>query len=264
MSVTFEVLIKGKSITQYHHEGEFFVEGRPGSEYELKITNKYNKQVIVIVSVDGLSVIDGKLASSDSPSYLVNPHSSIVIPGWMLDSTRVAKFVFGDRKDSYATASTNGAEVNCGVFGVLVYEQKPRITRGFSLSDAYSGMTGAMGSIGGMASPTWTSNSPGYPKASGATINQLSVDSPTVTYSAEIDLSATTNNLGTGFGDAAQFSTREIDVEKGNLIGQIVVQYDDKKGLERRGIDVKSVTYARNPNPFPGGTGCVPPAGWRR
>ena len=102
-----------------------YVEGRAGSDFELKLTNHSDAEVLMIPSVDGLSVIDGKPADQNSKGYIVGAHDSITIPGWTLDDQSVAKFKFADRKKSYAAIHPDTpSEENIGVIGLLVWNKK--------------------------------------------------------------------------------------------------------------------------------------------
>ena len=83
-SCELRVLIKGRPITEFVHEGDTFMEGRGGSEFEIEVRNTTPNRVMAIVSVDGLSVISGTPAGVDSPGYIINGFQTIVIPGLSL------------------------------------------------------------------------------------------------------------------------------------------------------------------------------------
>jgi hypothetical protein len=83
-----------------------YVEGRDGSEFEIEFVNNNAHDVEAILSVDGLSVTDGKPAGSDSTGYMVPARGRVRIPGWTLDSKQVANFFFaGAKGGSYAEQS---------------------------------------------------------------------------------------------------------------------------------------------------------------
>ena len=50
------LLVDGKPIHEYHHEGRVFVEGRSGSEYKIRIKNNSSTRACFVVSVDGLTL----------------------------------------------------------------------------------------------------------------------------------------------------------------------------------------------------------------
>jgi hypothetical protein len=127
-NVTLEILVRGKPVREYKHtDGYTYIEGRKDSEFELRIRNNTSKRILAVPSVDGLSVMDGKPASSDSTGYIVGSYSSITIPGWRLDDSEVAKFLFEDEKRSYAEATGEGG--NQGVISVMVFEEKVKYPR---------------------------------------------------------------------------------------------------------------------------------------
>jgi hypothetical protein len=240
-SCEVRVLIKGRPATEFFHEGQNFMEGRGGSEFEIEVRNVTNKRLMAVVSVDGLSVISGKIAGSESPGYVLNPFQTIVIPGWKLDSNKAAKFEFGARANSYVQA-VEGEATNCGVIGVMVWGEKAPIHNPITTCV----MRGAI--------PKGMSGSV-YASASASSLGGAS---------SESTLSATTNNLGTGFGSATQFNTSSTTFEKEAVVDTLVMYYDDVRGLKARGIVVERPVqrYSTTPNPFPG-IGCTPPPGWK-
>ncbi len=124
-SVELQVFVRGKPVTEYRNQGKVFVEGREGSEFELRVKNNLGHRVLIVPSVDGLSVMDGQEASSQSQGYVLNAYQEMPIPGWRLDNDGVAKFIFEDMKASYAEQVGKGA--NRGVIGLKVFaEKKPK------------------------------------------------------------------------------------------------------------------------------------------
>ena len=122
-----KLLIRGKQITEYEHNGNLFIEGRQGSEFEIEIVNRNNFRIEAVVSVDGLSITDGKDAGTNSAGYLVEANSTVRVPGWKLSNEQVAAFFFSGKKQSYATQST-GSSRNNGVIGAMIFRERPRTT----------------------------------------------------------------------------------------------------------------------------------------
>lgn len=119
------ISINQKIIDIYDHNGQKFVEGRKGSEFEIVFTNNTNVDALAIISVDGLDILDGKPASNESSGYVVSPFQTVSIPGWRLDNENVAKFVFSNTRASYSNRIGHGTK-NVGVIGCLVYRSKER------------------------------------------------------------------------------------------------------------------------------------------
>jgi hypothetical protein len=122
-NIDITVLVRDRAITEYPHNGQTFIEGREGSAYEVKVTNHNNHRVEAVVSVDGLSVIDGKDAGPQSSGYLLDAGESVVIPGWKLNDAQVAAFEFAGKSGSYAAQSTGTAR-NTGVIGVMAFRER--------------------------------------------------------------------------------------------------------------------------------------------
>jgi hypothetical protein len=90
-------------------------------EYEIRVSNHGPRRITAIVSVDGLSVINGRPASEAHPGYIVEPGGSVLIKGWRRDRDTVAAFSFEDRAQSYA--SRVGRPENIGVIGLIAIEE---------------------------------------------------------------------------------------------------------------------------------------------
>jgi hypothetical protein len=278
-NIEINVLIKGKPITEYPHNGQVYVEGRPGSEFEIEVFNHNPHRVEAVVSVDGLSIIDGKDAGPQSSGYLLNAHERVVIPGWKLNDQQVAAFIFTDKSRGYA--SQMGKSRNTGVIGLLAYGEKVKAP--VYIAPTYGSV------LRGTGGPIWGDNiswgsacdsfSPSGLDASmptGPELNRIYTSSSTTrsgtrsgTKSRRITQNAiqtSVNNLGTGFGQAEDFATTQVSFDRGDMLALTTMFYDDARGLRALGIDLSRrarVRETQTPNAFPGLSGCVPPAGWR-
>jgi hypothetical protein len=122
MRVGLEVLVDGRPLRTINHEGRIFVPvPKLGTEYEIRVWSNGPRRVTAIVSVDGLSVMDGKPASAEQPGYIVAPRGDIVIKGWRRDRESVAAFSFEERDKSYANRV--GHPENIGVIGLITIEE---------------------------------------------------------------------------------------------------------------------------------------------
>jgi hypothetical protein len=152
MHVGMEVLVDGMPLPTARHEGKVYLPvPRVGAEYEIRVWNHGPRRVAAVVSVDGLSVVNGRPASEDSPGYLVAPYSSIVIKGWRRNLDAVAAFRFVGRDESYA--GKTGRPENIGVIGLvaieeLVWQPRPGLERADAGSPAATGARAAVGGIG--------------------------------------------------------------------------------------------------------------------
>ncbi len=145
--IELAVLVKGRPITEYNHRGQVFIEGRAESEYEIEIRNNSYGRVEAVLSVDGMSVIDGKAAGVQSSGYLIEARQSIRIPGWTLDKDNVAKFAFSGKGESYATQMTGDARNN-GVIGVMAFAEKSMPPQHYQLTQTtlWNGYNSLVGS----------------------------------------------------------------------------------------------------------------------
>ena len=107
----------------YHSSGKRFVVGRKGSKYSVSVKNNARSRLEVVVSVDGLDVVDGKPASVNKRGYIVAPNQTLEIRGWRSSEAEVASFVFSQVAGSYA-GLRHGDTRNIGVVGLAVFTEK--------------------------------------------------------------------------------------------------------------------------------------------
>ncbi|MGE9268578.1 MAG: hypothetical protein ACQKBY_10810 [Verrucomicrobiales bacterium] len=98
-----------------------YVIGRKGETYRIYLENTSRVPVEVVVSVDGLDVMDGKRASVRKRGYLIAPGKSLEIKGFRKSHSQVAAFTFGSVADSYSQRK-HGTSRDVGVIGLAVYE----------------------------------------------------------------------------------------------------------------------------------------------
>jgi len=292
------IVVNRKPVTEVYHQARTFIEGRKNSNYELFFKNNSSSKVLVIPSVDGLGVIDGKPAGIDSPGFVVNAYGSITIPGWKVDSKKAAKFVFkpqhaeNERDQTYVEA-VGQDETNQGTIGFMVFKEKPvpfnwnwnlyngpptitrRYVKGMS-GESWHGtgsfqanQLNASSAVGANVSNTLGSNSADAPRGIAPSFETQAM------YCADVDQD---KSLGTGFGKATGFNTVETTFERETPTQPqaiFVFYYDSLRGLKRRGVPVERFqkSYKKTQveaNPFPkspgltGSTGCPLPPGWKR
>lgn len=289
-----DVIINGKSVTKYPHEGRVYVEGRRGSEYSLKFRNRSGCRVIAVFSVDGLSVMDGKTARFEDTGYVVEPFSSITIPGWRLSGDDVAKFTFGDQSKSYAKKSGKGA--NVGVIGCVVFYEKQRgwwlklneattimnsrgVSRGLPHETTCDSCTfephdDILYSNSGdhiymndtrSCGPTPIGEDHGEVKTGGGILRSTSCTVTTSSVDFHPESAMRTQELGTEFGKRTAHRVQEVVVEREDKPTVVMeIHYDSRKRLQAMGIDFGAkvqVAKAFPDNSY--GIGCTPPDGWR-
>jgi hypothetical protein len=265
------VMIRGRPVKEVHHRGRTYIEGRSGTEYTLQFRSYERRRVLVIPSVDGLCVIDGKPAGGKSPGFIVEPFAAIEIPGWVVDSGTAAKFEFRPQdargeKTYVEELQKSGARVdigNQGLIGFLVFEEHFTPTLNYtgghmSAKDANiwqgAGFNTDQFSHSNLRGIACSASSVGAVAQSSASLNSMQAPSAP---------------LGTGFGEATDFKTSTGDFKRGRNIGQFVFEYDTLRGLKDRGVPVQFFTGSdklygeRSAFPADVGIGCKPPSGWR-
>lgn len=279
-NVTMTVIINGQSgnfdAREYisPQDRQTYVEGREGSNFSLRLYNGNPFRVLAIPSVDGLSVLDGEEAGEHSSGYILDARQTLDIPGWMVDSSTAAKFFFAGMKaggDQSYVAQVGKDTSNKGVIGLMVFREKNQYTYNAPVRRSIVGNKKGMAPPmrGGFGGPVWSDESyTGF----GATFNAVTGDASMnslVACAAAAPSSMTQSMedetpLGTGFGEATDFSTVKAEFNRGDLLAMLVIYYADARGLKRKGIDV-AAQVVKTPQPFPAmKTGCKTPDGWTK
>jgi hypothetical protein len=113
----------GRFLTGFETGGSNFVTGMSGQRYTIFLKNHSPGRIEVVVSVDGLDVIDGKAASFQKRGYLIDPFGDLEIDGFRTSNNEVAAFRFGSVSESYA-ARKHGNTRNVGVIGVALFHER--------------------------------------------------------------------------------------------------------------------------------------------
>jgi hypothetical protein len=111
-----------------------FIVGRAGDRYSIVVKSHVPARLEIVVSVDGLDVLDGKAASFSKRGYLIEPHGQIEIDGFRQSAEAVAAFRFGSVRDSYAQKK-HGEARNVGVIGVALFHERGSSPASWPLGD---------------------------------------------------------------------------------------------------------------------------------
>jgi hypothetical protein len=244
------ILPKGKTTAdEYYHRGEYWLEGRENSWYNIMLLNHSDFPAKCILSVDGINVITGEPASFDSRGYVIEPYGKTIVSGWMVDNTTGAQFVFDKKSASYAESQGSGD--NAGIIGAAWFRAKRPIPQ--HLYEIQNGIvlwnTNNTMRTHGILSNSVASNS----VASGCCVSQNE---------------QANKSLGTSFGAPVHMPTTVTEFTPESTTPQCVMllKYDNAKNLERMGIRLKSrQNYGAQTQAFPGNSGyCKPPPGWAK
>ncbi len=113
----------GRFLSGFAANGKSFVIGEAGRRYIIVVHNNTDARLEIVLSVDGLDVLDGKAASFNKRGYLVDPRAEVEIDGFRQSVDTVAAFRFGSVRGSYAAQKTGDAR-NVGVIGVAVFNER--------------------------------------------------------------------------------------------------------------------------------------------
>ena len=103
--------------------GRRLVAGESNGTYTIVIRNRSRSTLEIVSSVDGLDVMDGKVAAFSKRGYLVNPGVTLEIEGFRTSENTVAAFKFSSVSNSYANLR-HGDTRNVSVIGIAVFTQK--------------------------------------------------------------------------------------------------------------------------------------------
>lgn len=239
----FEVVIRPRNRSpadEYHHNGAVWIEGREGNDYTIDIRNRdCTYRALFIISVDGLDVINGQPAGPQSQGYIVDPNTTINIPGWRLNNQTAAEFFFSRSQGSYVN-SIGGNTSNTGVIGAMVFRAKDPISP-FDIVRYHSGVARVQAQPSSMLS-----------------------QSNTISMSGSI-----TQDVGTGFGQSVAWQIQSMHFERANPNhpdSVLAIYYNTARNLEKMGISLRTkrnVSYQADPFPGYTSTGCKPPPGWQ-
>lgn len=291
-----QVVVDGTPVREFLHDGRYYVEGRKGERYVLRLVNRTDRRVEVVATVDGLDVVDGKPGDFvRKRGYVLAPWQTYDIDGFRLDMGRVAAFRFSSVNGSYAARTGNAR--NVGVIGVAFFEERRPMPRPRPMpmrprhdeegefgggARRYSEDDGDARFESRAAGPTASAQARG-----GAGFG--SFDAPADTTAAEAPASAvdalasrersvgkksSRPGLGTAFGESRYSSVVETTFVRasGSRPTRLVsVRYDDRDGLIAQGVPVNppppSDTWLRaTADPFPAAPHrrrfSQPPSGW--
>jgi hypothetical protein len=113
----------GETLATRYHRGEYWMEGRPGARYAIRIRNQQGRRLLAVTSVDGINVVTGETAAVDQRGYVYDAWNAYDITGWRKSDAEIAAFTFTAVPQSYAART--GRAANVGVIGVALFRDQP-------------------------------------------------------------------------------------------------------------------------------------------
>lgn len=211
-----------------------FVAAAKGERYSVRIFNPLPVQVAVNLTVDGLNSITGKPSGiSDGAKWMIDPYSSITIPGWQVSGGEARRFFFTNKPKSYAKWRGNqlGEDLaaNCGVIGAAFFWSQGELNQYYDEHPIYRWARKPVpySSFGAKAKKEMAKDYAGAPAAAAPNSNMMD--------------KTDSQQAGTGMGESESHPTYQVDFHYDTgmySLSQALVIYYDFAG-------------AKNPNPFP-------------
>ena len=266
--VTVYDRVENRTLQIHQHNGRYYVVGKPGNEYQIRVQNRGRQEILSVVSVDGVNAVSGETANWAQTGYVLGNQQAFDIRGWRKSMDRIAAFYFTEHQNSYAART--GRPNNVGVIGVAVfrkkYEPPVRIdpplrpwTRPRSDSPFPDARDGA--ASGASTDDTRSAEVPAAPATRSAPA-QAQADASAGTmegrsssYGEMARAPQKSTTLGTGHGRSEQSQVTYTNFERASASPAevISIHYDTYENLLAQGVIVQPPVYARPaPAPFPG------------
>lgn len=254
----------GDVLPEHRHRGTTWVAGRPGDRYAVRLANRSNARVLVVLSVDGVNAVSGQTAATGQTGYVLAPWQTADITGWRKSDAEAAAFYFTALPDSYA-ARTDRPQ-NVGVIGVAVFRERLPVPRPvpFEISPSSGRHTDeaerrAQTKPDGSSADTATAAAAGAnrmtARPSGATAGAAGAAAAAESSAPAAPapaLAQRAERLGTGHGEREYSPISRTSFERATASPAEVVQvrYDSHANLVAAGVLPARRPWA--PEPFPG------------
>lgn len=266
------ILVDGKPQKIHYHDNKYYLEARENYEYSIKIKNNSYEDILAITSIDGLDSMSGKTASDNSGGYIIAARSSFEIKGFRKDLNTVGAFKFCKKNNSYAKSKRSGAEKNCGVIGIRLFNKKIEQATvvikekeyipypiyptpiypaypSFPYRYWYYGDTtcdSAIGSCGGTSS----------------SINNCNITYSNSCSNDSLQNRKTSFSLGSTWGEKKDSSVIESSFNRGILVFSQDIYYSTRQDLINMGVPIIKQPKISYPESF-SGKFAEPPNNWR-
>ncbi|MEQ1775194.1 MAG: hypothetical protein ABL891_15560 [Burkholderiales bacterium] len=270
--VTVYDRVENRTLPIHQHNGRYYVVGKPGNEYQIRVANRGRQEILSVVSVDGVNAVSGETANWEQTGYVLGNTQAFDIRGWRKSADRIAAFYFTEHQNSYAART--GRPQNVGVIGVAVFRKKyeppvridPPVRpwpRPYSRSDSPWPSSGD-GAAGG--APMDSSRAEEAPATSSTRAAPAEAPSSAGAPSGMMEDRDTGRSsiaraprqaarLGTGHGRSEESHVTYTNFERASSSPAeiITIHYDTYENLLAQGVIYQPPVYARpTPTPFPG------------
>jgi len=276
------VVVNGNSCKQYSHNGKTFIEAKAGTEYEIHVKTSAYKRYLAIISVDGVNVLDGTVASNKGPGYVFTAATPLKLKGYRYSDSEVGAFKFCIKEESTVKEQTS-VSANCGVIGVCIVEEADnyyilatlqsindlnvdRKKRTYIPPSPWPPHTPYFGDTPGelYCGTLITDNSVRCMYNSSALgagdlkSSMLSMDYCSTSLQSDEPFS-----LGTQWGKAIESKVTSVEFVRGAEVLTTDIYYNTRDGLKFLGVPLENPPVGVSfPQSFPGY--CKPPKNWKR
>jgi hypothetical protein len=238
----------------HHGVRKVYAEATKGDRYRIKVKNRLNRRVGLVIAVDGRNIISGTKSwlKNNERMYIIEPYGSGEFAGWRTAQDRINRFYFTDVPDSYAAAF--GDESAMGVITVAIYPEVQRCETPMPLSRrAPSAPHGYEGKAAGSADKA--DSAPAAREDSGKRMKEKDARSEQALESA-----------GTGYGRGEYSPSQIVAFEPEKRAAEtIYLKYEWRSTLCKLGVVECAKPLHRLPNRFwdNGGYASPPPLSMR-
>jgi hypothetical protein len=101
-----------------------YIIARQDERYRIRISNRSNRRVGIVIAVDGRNIISGEKSylNPHERMYIIGPHQSQEYEGWRTGRNHINRFYFTGMSDSYAAHW--GDHTAMGVVAVAVFNER--------------------------------------------------------------------------------------------------------------------------------------------
>lgn len=293
-NVDLEVRVDGNKQAEYAKDGRFYIEAKDGIQYTLRLRNNNPFPVKAVITVDGVSVLTGEAAGTESTEagYILGAHEVQTIHGYRISDKEVAAFKFIAANRGYAQVE-KGMSGTTGVIGLRVWKEKEfvvpapqpiikevhhhhdniyydpwypywyRPSRRYFLSDniCYGTTFQDWPTLDGTTYACCTNNLVQGMAESQAVQSAMQCSTQMSSSLVEENLSANPFDAGSTFGSKVDSLVKEVIFTAGVCLGEINLYYAFKAGLTTLGVDLTKASKVVFPTAF-GSKYCKIPSGW--
>jgi len=212
-----------------------YAEATKGDHYRVKVQNRLNQCIGLVIAVDGRNIISGKKSSlkNNERMYILEPYAAEEFSGWRTAQDRINRFYFTDVPDSYAAAF--GDRSAMGVIAVSVYPEVNHCGQPANILQQSPAFSPRRESRAGSASKA--ESAPAAPRALDGRMKDKAA-------ATEQDM----ESAGTGYGRDEYSPSRIVNFEpEKRAVENIYIKYEWRSTLCKLGV-ISCIQTPRRPH----------------